>query len=353
MTRCPTDRRQVLRRRFLKNSAFVAAVLAVPSLAFRASAAGALKQVSITLDWIFQGPNVGFMVAHEKGFYRDAGLDVDITSGKGSGSTAQLVASKATQFGFSDGYVVGNGVAKGMAIKTVGSIYRKNPAAIIALADSGIASPKDLEGRTIAMTAGSGQFQQWPAFAKGAGVDAAKVRIVNIDPAGVGPALVTKKVDAIGGYAQGYVPAIEIRGKKQVRIFWFADYGVTVVSNGIIVHEDLLKSDPELVRTFVAPTIKGFLYGRQHPDEAVAAVKKYLPTIDPAISRRELELSWKTWVTPNTKGKPLGWGAEADWASTVAVLKQYGGVTTPPATSRLFTNEFVPSGAEYVPPQEA
>ena len=86
------------------------------------------------------------------------------------------------------------------------------------------------------MTAGSGQFQQWPAFAKGAGIDAAKIQIVNIDPAGVGPALVNNKVDAIGGYAQGYVPAIEIRGKKQVRIFWFADYGVTVVSNGIIVH---------------------------------------------------------------------------------------------------------------------
>jgi NitT/TauT family transport system substrate-binding protein len=353
MTRYPTARRPLSRRHLLKNTVLAAGALAVPTLPRRARATTPLRQVSMTLDWIYQGPNVGFMVAHEKGFYRDAGLDVDITSGKGSGSTAQLVASKATQIGFADGYVVGNGVAKGMAIKTVGSIYRKNPAAIIVLADSGIASPKDLEGKTIAMTAGSGQFQQWPAFARGAGIDAAKVRIVNIDPAGVGPALVTKKVDAIGGYAQGYVPAIEIRGKKQVRIFWFADYGVTVVSNGIIVHEDLLKSDPELVRTFVAPTIKGFLYGRQHPDEAIAAVKKYLPTVDPAISRRELELSWKTWVTPNTKGKPLGWGAEADWASTVAVLKQYGGVTTPPATSSLFTNEFVPSGAEYVPPQQA
>ncbi len=98
------------------------------------------------------------------------------------------------------------------------------------------------------------------------------------------------------------------------------------MSNGIIVHNDLLKSDPDLVRTFVAPSIKGFLYGRQHPDEAVASVKRYLPTVDPAIARRELELSWKTWVTPTTKDKPLGWEAESDWTSTVQVLKQYGGV---------------------------
>jgi NitT/TauT family transport system substrate-binding protein len=115
----------------------------------------------------------------------------------------------------------------------------------------------------------------------------------------------------------------------------------------------LLKSDPALVRAFVPPTIKGFLYGRQHPEEAVAIVRKYLPTIDAVISRREAELSWKTWVTPNTKGKPLGWGAEADWTSTIQVLRQYGGVTSTPQTSQLYTNEFVPTGAEYVPPQEA
>ena len=69
--------------------------------------------------WLFQGPNGGFMVAQAKGFYREVGLNVDIGPGKGSGSTAQLVASKATQFGFSDGFVVGLSVSKGMNIRTV------------------------------------------------------------------------------------------------------------------------------------------------------------------------------------------------------------------------------------------
>lgn len=346
-------RRPISRRHLLKGSALAGAAFALPAAPFRARAAGSLKPVTMTLDWIYQGPNVGFIMAQEQGFYREAGLDVAVTSGKGSGSTAQLVASKATQFGFSDGFVVGNGVAKGMGIKSIGSIYRRNPAAIIVLADSAINTPKDLEGKTVAMTAGSAQFQQWPAFAKGAGIDAGKIQIVSLDPAGVGPALINNKVDAIGGFAQGYVPAIEIRGKKQVRIFWFADYGVTVVSNGIIIHQDLLKSDPDLVRAFVPPTIKGFLYARQHPDEMVAVVKKYLETVDPSITAREFELSWKTWVTPNTKDKPLGWASDADWDATVQVLKQYGGVTTPLAASDLYSNEFVPSGAEYIPPQQA
>ncbi len=340
------------RRRLLKNSVLAAGALGAP-LAPAVSRAATLKPVAMTLDWLFEGSNLGFVMAHEKGFYRDAGLDVAVSSGKGSGNTAQLVASKATQIGFADGYAASNGISKGMKIKTVASIFRRGPAAMMMLSDSPIKTPKDLEGRTIAMTAGSAVFQQWPAFVKGAGLDASKIHIVNIDPSSLGPAVISGKVDAIGGYVASYVPSIELRAKKEARILWFADYGVNVVSNGIIVHEDMLKNDPDIVRAFVPASIRGFLYGRQHIDEAVAAVQKYSPTADAVIIKREFEVSWKTWVTPNTKGKPLGWEAEANWEAMIEVLKKYGGVTAALTPSELYTNEFVPTGAEYVPPQEA
>jgi NitT/TauT family transport system substrate-binding protein len=347
-------REPVSRRRLLKQSALAAGVFTLPLAPFHvARAAGPLKPVSMTLDWIYEGPNLGFLVAHDQGYYRDAGLDVAIAAGKGSGNTAQLVANKATQIGFADGYATSNGIAKGMDIKTVGSIYRGNPSAIMVLADSPIKTPKDLEGRTLAMIAGSGQFQQWPAFVKGAGIDASKIQIVNLAPPTLGPAIMNGQVDAIGGYVQSYVPIIESRAKKEVRSFWFSDYGVNVVSNGIIAHQDLIKSDPDLIRAFVPASIKGFLYARQHPDEAAAIVKKYSETVDEAIIKREFEVSWKTWVTPNTKGKPLGWGVDADWASAIEVLKQYGGVTAPLTTDQLYTNVFVPTGAEYIPPQQS
>jgi NitT/TauT family transport system substrate-binding protein len=347
-------RKPLSRRHLLKQSMLAAGAVALPlTLSRMARAAGPLKPVSMTLDWIYEGPNLGFLVAHDQGYYRDAGLDVTIAAGKGSGNTAQLVANKATQIGFADGYATSNGIAKGMNIKTVGSIYRGNPSAIMVLADSPIKTPKDLEGRTLAMIAGSGQFQQWPAFVKGAGIDASKIQIVNLAPPTLGPAIMNGQVDAIGGYVQSYVPIIESRAKKQVRSFWFSDYGVNVVSNGIIAHQDLIKSDPDLIRAFVPASIKGFLYARQHPDEAAATVKKYSETVDEAIIKREFEVSWKTWVTPNTKGKPLGWGADADWASAIEVLKQYGGVTAALTTGELYTNDFVPTGAEYVPPQQS
>jgi NitT/TauT family transport system substrate-binding protein len=339
----PTSRRQ-----FLRDASIAAGLATVPVA--RPARAQAKRQVTVRLDWIYQGPNAGFMVAQDKGFYEQVGLNVEVGPGKGSGSTAQLVASKATQFGFADGYVVGNGVSKGMNIRTVAGLYRRNPTAVVVLAQSDIKTPKDLEGKTIAIATGSTQFQQWPAFVRGCGLDAGKIRIVNIDPAGSPPALITGQVPAIAGYALGQVPSVEIRGNTKARIFWYADCGVTAVSNGIVVHNDLIKEEPELVRGFVAATLKGFLYGRQNIDEMIAIAKKYSPAIEPAIARREAEMSWQTWVSPNTVGKPFGWMAEEDWQETVEVLKQYGGVTTPLEAQQLYTNEFVPTGAEFIPP---
>ena len=231
------------------------------------------------------------------------------------------------------------------------AIYRRNPAGVMVLDTSPIKTPKDLEGRTIAITPGSGQSQQFPAFLKGCGVDAAKVNVVNIDPAGATASVLTHRVDALAAYVQGNVPAIEARGHEPVRVLWYADCGVNVISNGIIAKPGFIKRDPDLVRDFVAASLKGFLAARQNPDEAAAIIKRYLPTVDIAVTRREFELSWKGWVTPNTEGKPLGWMSPKDWASTVATLKEYGGVTTALDPSTLYTNAFIPNGADFVPPQ--
>jgi NitT/TauT family transport system substrate-binding protein len=143
---------------------------------------------------------------------------------------------------------------------------------------------------------------------------------------------------------------VELRGKKKTRVLWYADCGVDAVSNGIIVHPDLLK-EKQLISDFVAASVRGFLYARKNPEEAAQINKKYAETSDPAITRREMEMSWNTWVTPNTKGRPLGWMSDKDWESTLQVLREYGGVPNPPEAKQLYTNAFVPSGAEFMPPQ--
>src|SRR5262249_49210836 len=185
----------------------------------------------------------------------------------------------------------------------------------------------DLEGKTIAIAAGSTQFQQWPAFVKGCGLDGSQIRVANIDPAGSPPALITGQVPAIAGYALGQVPSVEIRGNTKARIFWYADCGVTAVSNCIVVHNDLIKEEPELVRAFISASLKGFLYGRKNLDEMIAIARKYSPAIEPAIARREAEMSWQSWISPNTAGKPFRLdgrkGLGGDGRGAQAVRRRY------------------------------
>jgi NitT/TauT family transport system substrate-binding protein len=332
------------RRGFLAIAA--GAVVAAPRIGHSQSS----RQVNCLTDWLHQGPNYGFAVAKEKGFYSEFGLDITLNQGKGSGSTAQVVANKAATFGFADGYVVGNSVSKGMNLAMVGAVFRRTPTAVIVLDESAIKEPKDLVGKTIGIPTGSAQFQQWPAFLRGAGLSSAQIKVINVDAAGAAPALIGGQVDAIAGFAQGWVPSIEIRGNKKTRLFWYADFGVNAVSNGIIVHRETL-ADKQLVRDFVRATLRGFLFGRQNPDEMAQIVKKYQEASDPVITKREAELSWRGWVTPSTKNKPLGWMASEDWVATVQTLKNYAGVAVALDPSQLYTNEFVPTEAEFIPPQ--
>lgn len=310
------------------------------------------RPVKMLLDWILNGPNSGFVVAREKGFYKEAGLDVSIEQGKGSGSTAQLIASKVADFGFSDGFVVTNGISKGMDVKVVAGIFRRNPTAVIVLKDSGINSPKDLEGKTIGIATGAAQFQQWPAFVGGCKLDSSKIKVVNIDPAGYVASLVAGQLNGVAGFAQGMVPTVEVRANKEASIFWYADCGITAVSNGIIAHSDYVRANPQVVKDFVRASLRGFLYARANPDETTDIIKKFQPNAVPAISKREMAISWTNWVTPNTANKPLGWMSEQDWAATIETAKNFGGMTGNLTTAQIYTNEFVPTEAEFIPPQK-
>ncbi len=307
-------------------------------------------EVSVQLDWLYQGPNIGFIMASELGYYAEEGLAVEISQGRGSGSTAQLVASKSVDFGFADGYTVANTISRGADIRSVAGIYRANPAAVIVRADSPIMEPRDLEGRTIGIPTGSAQFQQWPAFTRGCDIDQSQVNVVNIDPAGAVPAVINRQVDAIAGFAQGYVPALEVRAGVDARIFWFRDCGVVTVSNTIIVHTDMIEQRPEIIAPFVRASVRGFLYARANPDEAAATLREYLETAIDEVTLREMELSWEIWVTEPTRGQPLGWMSAEEWDATIEVLMTYGGMEQALEPARVFTNDYVPEGDEFVPP---
>src|SRR6185503_12749549 len=136
---------------------------ALAALAASATMALAQDAVSLRLNWYFGGLHVPFYYGKERGFYKDEGLDLTINEGRGSANTVQVVAAGSDTFGLADSSSVMRLVSKEAGIRTVMSLLNTSSFGVISLAETGIHTPKDLEGKKLAITAGDALTQLFPA----------------------------------------------------------------------------------------------------------------------------------------------------------------------------------------------
>jgi NitT/TauT family transport system substrate-binding protein len=213
------------------------------------------EKVTFGLDWAIYGRHAPFFVAKEKGYYDEAGLDVTIVRGFGSADAVSRVDMGTVDFGFGDLGSLVLARAKGAKVKMVAMIYSKAPFTVYTLPESGISTMKDLEGHSLAaISTGDANYVLFQALSKRAGIDATKVNWVFMDPAAKVPMLLEKKVDAITEFIMT-TPRIAAT-RPDVRILMYADYGLDIYSNGILVKEEKISKNPELVRKFVQATLK-------------------------------------------------------------------------------------------------
>src|SRR5499427_8286110 len=171
--------------------------------ALAAGSASAQTDVKFALDWKFEGPAAPYFVAIDKGYYKAEGLNVTIDSGPGSVAGIARVAAGTYPLGFFDI----NSLVKFLdqnpdkKVQAVLMVYDKPPFAIATTARTGIAKPKDLEGRVLGAPAADGAFAQWKAFVRANDIDDARVRIDNVGFAARETMLAAGKVDAIVGFS--------------------------------------------------------------------------------------------------------------------------------------------------------
>ena len=173
--------------------------------------------MKITLNFLAAAPNAGFMMAKQMGLYEKAGINLTIEEGKGSGTTAQMVATGQTDVGFADAPAAMQLRTKGAPVKIVAPVLQTNGFAIISLEDSGIASPKDLVGKKLAVQPGTAQTTLLDAILAGNGIDKGKVDVINIDHGAFVGALLEKKVVAILGGGHDLALAQEHRRRVVVK----------------------------------------------------------------------------------------------------------------------------------------
>ena len=246
--------------------------------------------MTLITDFGYNGRHAYFFVAIEKGYYKDAGLDVKIVRGQGSVDAIRQVGANNAIVGFADaGSLV---LARGndqIPVKLVAIVYAKPPQAIFCREDSGLKRPKDLEGASIANPAGGATVDMFPVYAKAAGFDASKVKWIVAGSDALPGLLASNRVPCVGQFTVGE-PLLRMQAApaKLVR-FAFADAGVSYYGNGIVATDATIATKPDLVRRFVAATIRGMKDAFADPEEAGRIMHKYHPAVEVAVAKGETE----------------------------------------------------------------
>ncbi len=313
---------------------------ALALVALSATMAPAQDAVTFRLNWYLGGLHVPFYYGKERGFYKEEGIDLTINEGRGSANTVQVVAAGSDTFGLADSSSVIATAVRGADVKSVMSLLNSTGFAVISLASAGIKTPKDLEGKSFAVSAGDPLGQLFRALAAHNKLDMSKINFVQVDPAAKVVAVLEKRVDALLGGADDQFFLIKYRGLEPAALR-YADHGANIVGMTILTQGATIKGKPDLVRRFVKATARSWEEAKKNPDAAVDAAMKVKPDLNRASTRDQLMVDLELLDSANSKGR-IGWGAQADWDQTIALLKQYRDVKTEEPWTFFHTNEFVP-----------
>jgi NitT/TauT family transport system substrate-binding protein len=304
-----------------------------------AGTSSAPKDVKLVLDFLPGSLHMGIYAALEQGIYKDAGLNVGVEPGRGSSTSASMVAAGQMEFGVTDASAAAQAVAGGAKVTMLAIILQKESAGLAFLCSSNIKSVADLKGKAVAGSASTSNWNYLEALLaqKGLklGTDVQKV----IVSAGAQTSAVVNG-SAAARTVTIYDLALQSASKEPVCTINYADTGVITFGHGLIANNDFLKKDPATARKFVVATMKGYEAAIGDPTAAAKAMKKF----DPNVNVESSVEGWKAMaplLTP-PQGKPLGYMAPEAWTQSLTFFEQSklltGEVGDP---ARYYTNDFL------------
>jgi NitT/TauT family transport system substrate-binding protein len=316
-----------------------AALAAALALALPVTAV-AQDKVSLRLNWYLGGLHVPFYYGKERGFFSQEGIDLTINEGRGSANTVQVVAAGSDTFGMADSSSVILTASKGAEIKSVMSLLNSTGFSVVSLAENGIKTPKDLEGKRVAVSPGDPLGSLLQAVCKANNVDCGKISMVQVDPAAKVVTVLEKKADALLGGADDQYFLIKQRGFNPAAMR-YADWGANIVGMTIVARNETLQKNPDLVRRFVRASIKSWEEAKKNPQAAVDAALKVKPDLNKQSTLDQMLVDFELLDSKNSKGR-IGYGAQADWDQTLTILKNYRDLQTNQPWTAFHTNDFLP-----------
>ena len=314
------------------------------SAASHVASAQSRKAVKFLFDVLPNPKHALFYPALKLGYFAEQGLDVTIESSKGSADAIQNVASGAAAFGFADASAVVLGRSRDIPVTLVAMVHYKTLMSIITRATSGIGRPADLVGKKIASTSGDAVRTVMPAFARLNGFDGEKVNFITVNQPAKASMLMTGQVDGVCDYVSA-LPVYREAAKAanlELNALEYANYGLDIYSNGIIVHDDTLRSDPALVNSFVRAIAQGLDFATAQRPQTVGIFREYQPQYSEAVTREGLDIAADHLLVPEVYSGGIGSMSADKMERTIKTTMEAYGLSNSPATSAVYTNAMLP-----------
>ncbi|MEI6724256.1 MAG: ABC transporter substrate-binding protein, partial [Betaproteobacteria bacterium] len=229
-------------------------------------------------------------------------------------------------------------------------MYNVPPFTIAVKKDSPIKTPKDLEGKTIGGPANDGALKLFPAFAKVAKVDASKVKITNMTPNLREQMLKQGQVDAVFGYINTIwfsAKAFGMDPEKDLRFINYADHGLDLYSNTIVVSRQLAKDNPNAVKGLLKALNRAIGDTLANPEAGMDTVLKREPLVKRDIEKERLIATIKEEMSaPEIARIGLGDVTDERLDKTINVVVEANGLTRRPSREEVFSRAFLPPRSE-------
>jgi NitT/TauT family transport system substrate-binding protein len=328
----------------LKRLALLASALAFAAGAGNV-AAQAKDKVTLMLNWYTYSEHAPFYLGKERGYFDQEGIDLDIQEGRGSGVTVQAVAAGTATFGYADVATMIKAAAKGAPVTAIGVALQTSPMAVMGFADKNIRKPDDIKGKTVAVTPGDSMSQVWPLFLKKTNLKDSEFKSVAGDAQTKLNAVMNNQADLLLGYVMDQAIKLQDATQKQVYPIRFADYGVNLVSSGIIAQKEFLKQKPDVAKRFMRAATRSLEEAAKNPEAAVDAMLKAQPKSGvketALVGMKQTAALYKGPDNPNDR--PFRVGAK-NMDDTMTLLVDYGGLdkATAGKATDYYTNDYLP-----------